>query len=82
MSFRAVFIAITLSAALILAAWLINSRRPRVVVEEPSPAFVRASGKCAECHRNAQYSVVHTGVMAALRSVQLENASADQKEPS
>jgi hypothetical protein len=59
MSFRAVFIAVTISTALILAAFLINSRRPRVVIEQPSAAFVRASGKCAECHRNSQYSVVH-----------------------
>src|SRR5215472_14788870 len=65
MSFRAVFIAITISTALILAAYLINSRRPRVVVEQPSAAFVRASGKCAECHLNTQYSVVHEFEMSA-----------------
>jgi hydroxylamine dehydrogenase len=65
MSFRAVFIAITISTALILAAYLVNSKRPRVVVDQPSPAFVRASGKCAECHINAQYSVVHEFEMSA-----------------
>src|SRR5215467_1312583 len=59
MSFRAVFIAITIATALILSAYLINSRRPRTAVEQPSAAFVRASGKCAECHLNLQYSVVH-----------------------
>ena len=59
MTFRAVFIAITIATALIVAAYLVNSRRPRVVVEQPSAAFVRASGKCAECHRNTQYSIVH-----------------------
>lgn len=59
MNFRGVFIAITIATALILSAYLINSRRPRPAVEQPSEAYVRASGKCAECHRNAQYSVVH-----------------------
>lgn len=59
MRFRAVFIAITIATALIVAAYLVNSKRPRVVVEQPSAAFVRASGKCAECHLNTQYSVVH-----------------------
>lgn len=59
MNFRAIFIAVTIATALILAAYLVNSRRPRVVVEQPSAAFVRASGKCAECHLNAQFSIVH-----------------------
>jgi hydroxylamine dehydrogenase len=59
MNFRAVFIALVISTALIVSAYLVNSRRPRVVVEQPSAAFVKASGKCAECHRNNQYSIVH-----------------------
>lgn len=59
MNFRAVFIAITIATALILSAYLINSRRPKQVVEQPSADFVRASGKCAECHINTQYSIVH-----------------------
>jgi hypothetical protein len=65
MNFRAVFVAVTIATALILAAYLINSRRPRLVVEQPSAAFVRASGKCAECHRNTQYSIVHEFEMSA-----------------
>ena len=59
MTFRAVFIAITLATGLMVAAFLVNSRRPRVEVDQPSAALVRASGKCAECHRNLQYSIVH-----------------------
>ena len=59
MTFRAVFIALVIATALIISAYLVNSRRPRVVVEQPSAAFVRASGKCAECHLNTQYSIVH-----------------------
>jgi hydroxylamine dehydrogenase len=65
MNFRAVFIAVTIATALILAAYLVNSRRPRVIVEQPSAAFVRASGKCAECHLNTQFSVVHEFEMSA-----------------
>lgn len=59
MNFRAVFIAITIATALILSAFLVNSRRPKFEVQQPSEALVRASGKCAECHRNLQYSIVH-----------------------
>lgn len=59
MTFRTVFIAIVIATSLIVSAYLVNSWRPRVVVEQPSAAFVRASGKCAECHRNLQYSIVH-----------------------
>ena len=65
MNFRGVFVAITIATALILSAYLINSRRPRVIVEQPSAAFVRASGKCAECHLNTQYAVVHEFEMSA-----------------
>ena len=59
MNFRSVFIAIVIATGLIVAAYLVNSKRPRIVVEQPNAAFVRASGKCAECHRNNQYSIVH-----------------------
>ena len=59
MNFRAVFIAIVIATGLIVSAYLVNSKRPRLIVEQPSAAFVRASGKCAECHRNLQYSIVH-----------------------
>jgi hypothetical protein len=58
-SFRAVFVAVVLSTGLIVAAFLINAARPRVVTEQPSAALVRASGRCAECHRNQQFAVVH-----------------------
>jgi hydroxylamine dehydrogenase len=59
MSFRAVFIAVVIAFGLIVAAFLINRARPRVETDQPSAAFVRASGKCAECHTRQQYSVVH-----------------------
>jgi len=59
MSFRSVFIAITISFALILSAFLLHRARPRVEVDQPRADFVKATGKCAECHANQQYSVVH-----------------------
>jgi hydroxylamine dehydrogenase len=59
MAFRPVFIAVVIAFALIVSAFLINRARPRVETDQPSAAFVRASGKCAECHLQQQYSVVH-----------------------
>jgi hypothetical protein len=54
-----VFIALVIGTALLVAAYTINWYRPRIVTEQPTAEFVRASGKCAECHANLQYSVVH-----------------------
>jgi hydroxylamine dehydrogenase len=65
MSFRSVFIAVTVAFALILGAFLVNRARPRVETEQPTADFVRASGKCAECHARLQYSVVHEYEMSA-----------------
>jgi hydroxylamine dehydrogenase len=59
MSFRPVFIAVVVGFSLILAAFLVNRQRPRIETDQPTAAFVRASGKCAECHTRQQYSVVH-----------------------
>jgi hypothetical protein len=59
MSFRPVFIAVVISFGLIVAAFLMNRARPRVETAQPTADFVRASGKCAECHLQQQYSVVH-----------------------
>jgi hypothetical protein len=58
-SFRSVFIAFVLGTALIVAAYLIHFQRPAAIRDQPSAALVRASGKCAECHSNLQYSIVH-----------------------
>lgn len=59
MSFRSVFIAVVVAFALILGAFLLNRARPKVETEQPVADFVRATGKCAECHIRTQYSVVH-----------------------
>jgi hydroxylamine dehydrogenase len=65
MSFRAVFIALVIGFALIIAAFLINRQRPRVETDRPSAAAIRASGKCAECHSRLQLSVVHEYELSA-----------------
>ena len=58
-SFRGVFIAVVIAAAIVLAAFILNSRRPRSEVEQPAPANIRASGKCAECHERETAAIVH-----------------------
>jgi hydroxylamine dehydrogenase len=55
MRFRSVFIAVAIAFALIISAFLINYARPKTETAD----FVRASGKCAECHARLQYAVVH-----------------------
>lgn len=59
MSFRSVFIALVIGFGLIVGAYLINRQRPRVETDQPSVAFVKASGKCAECHTRQHHSIVH-----------------------
>ena len=59
MSFRAVFIALVIAFGLVLGGMLINSRRPEAETRQPTADLIKASGKCAECHANQQYSVVH-----------------------
>ncbi len=65
MTFRSVFAAVVIGFSLIIGAFLINSKRPSVETEQPNAAFIRASGKCAECHYRQQYSVVHEYDMSA-----------------
>ena len=65
MSFRSVFVAVVIAFALIVSAFLINRARPPVETAQPTADFVRASGKCAECHARLQYSVVHEYEMSA-----------------
>jgi formate-dependent nitrite reductase cytochrome c552 subunit len=59
MSFRSVFIALVIAFALVLGAFLVQRARPRSEVDQPNADFVRATGKCAECHSRQQYSIVH-----------------------
>jgi hydroxylamine dehydrogenase len=71
MSFRPVFIAVVLAGALIVAAFAINSYRPRQVVDQPSATLVKASGGCAQCHSNMQFSVVHEYEMSKHAEMQV-----------
>jgi hydroxylamine dehydrogenase len=59
MSFRSVFIALVIGFGLVLAGFLINRQRPPLETDQPNEAFVKATGKCAECHSRQHYSVVH-----------------------
>jgi hydroxylamine dehydrogenase len=59
MSFRSVFIAVVIAFALIIGAFLVNRARPAVESGQPSASLARATGKCAECHMQQQYAVVH-----------------------
>lgn len=65
MRFRSVFLAVTISFALILVAFLVSRARPRAETNQPNADFVLATGKCAECHARLQYSVVHEYEMSA-----------------
>ena len=58
MPFRAIFIAVVIGVALVVAAFLVNQRRPRVETEQPQPALVKATGKCASCHLRETSAVV------------------------
>jgi len=57
--FAHVFIALFLGTSIVAAALLINAKRPVVDTRQPSASYVKAAGKCAECHRRETSSVVH-----------------------
>ncbi len=57
-SFRSVFVAVFLATALVVAAFLVHARRPRVEVAQAHPEAVRATGKCASCHREETAAIV------------------------
>jgi hypothetical protein len=58
MPFKSVFLAVFLGTALIVAALLINAKRPEVERQEPTPTLAEATGKCAECHRRETSAIV------------------------
>jgi hydroxylamine dehydrogenase len=59
LSFRSVFIALVIGFGLVIGAFLVNRQRPHTETDQPGAAFIRASGKCAECHAQRQHSIVH-----------------------
>ena len=56
--FRSVFVAVVVGMSMIVAALLVSSRRPSLERDQPTAAFVEATGKCAECHRHQTPGVV------------------------
>lgn len=58
MSFRSIFVAVVIGTALVLAAFMVNQRRPSIERHQPSAALVTATGKCAECHRRETAAVI------------------------
>ena len=66
MSFRSVFIAVVIgfgAGARRLPGQPAAAAPSRPT--QPTAAFVRATGKCAECHAKQQYSVVHEYELSA-----------------
>ena len=59
MLFRSVFIAVTVSGALLMAGLLINRARPESEGRQPLPELVRATGRCAQCPRDETPPIVH-----------------------
>ncbi|MFT7679884.1 MAG: hydroxylamine dehydrogenase [Planctomycetota bacterium] len=65
MRFQPIFVAVTISTALIVTALLTNSKRPAGETSQPTASHVTAQGKCAACHRNVASAVVHEFEMSA-----------------
>ncbi len=59
MSFKSLFIALALAAGMFLGALVLDKSRPTLQTAQPNPQLIKASGKCAECHRNETSSIVH-----------------------
>lgn len=81
MSFRGVFIAVFLGTAMIVAAFVVNSRRPAVEVARITPAMVKATGRCAQCHEHETGAVVHEFEMSAHASAGLNCMDCHTPQP-
>ena len=58
MSLKPIVVTISIATFLIVIAFLINARRPVTDTSQPNPDFVRATGKCATCHRRETAAVI------------------------
>ena len=56
--FRSILVAVVLGTALVVGAFLLNRQRPLAERGQPTPALVKATGKCAECHRRETSAIV------------------------
>lgn len=59
MQFKSLFFSVFIGAMLLIGAILLNNKRPAVEKNQPSSQAVRATGKCAQCHRRETPAVVH-----------------------
>ena len=59
MTFKAVFVSIFIGTSLIVAALVINAKRPAGDTSGPTPELVRATGKCAACHSRETSAIIH-----------------------
>ncbi len=59
MSFKSIFLSVFLGATLIVIVLIFNAKRPETETSHPSPDFVRATGKCATCHRRETSAIIH-----------------------
>ncbi len=59
MAFRSIFIAVTIGGALLLGALMVSRARPPGETSSPLPELVRATGRCAQCHREETAAIVH-----------------------
>jgi hydroxylamine dehydrogenase len=56
--FRSVLMAVVIGTALVVAAFLVHRQRPAGERNQPTPALVEATGKCAECHRRETSAII------------------------
>jgi formate-dependent nitrite reductase cytochrome c552 subunit len=59
MTFRHIFVSIILATAMVVAAFVVHGVRPDLETAQPGPEYIRATGKCAECHRRETSAIVH-----------------------
>ena len=59
MTFKAVFISIFIGTSMIVAALVTNAKRPAGDTLGRTVDSVRATGKCAECHRQETSAIIH-----------------------
>ncbi|MCH8941883.1 MAG: nitrate reductase [Bacteroidetes bacterium] len=59
MNFKNIFISMIFAAAMVVTAFLIHRARPDAELAQPGPEYVRATGKCASCHRIETSAIVH-----------------------
>lgn len=57
-SMKTIFAAVLIAAALLVSGFLIHSARPEIDLARATPAQVRATGKCASCHRQETEAIV------------------------